>query len=42
LHATPQVVPLQVAVPLATAGQGVQEVPQVAGAVLAAQVVPQR
>jgi hypothetical protein len=42
LHATPQAVPLQVGVPLATAGQAVHEAPQVATAVFATQAPPQR
>jgi hypothetical protein len=40
LQVTPQLVPLQVAVPFAGAVHGVQAVPQVAGSVLLAHVLP--
>jgi hypothetical protein len=42
LHWTPQLVPSQVAVPLAGTGQGVQLAPQVAVLLLAAQVFPHK
>ena len=43
LHVTPQVVPLQVAVPLAGCGHGVHDVsPQVATLVLSTQAVPHK
>ena len=40
LHCTPQIVPLQVAVPLKGAGHGVHDAPQVCTAVFGAQTEP--